>query len=68
MPALPDTPVRDGCSPSSSERQQTVRENLDMRIQASRKRTEELCVMKAKADTLGILDYPQEFLERIVYL
>ena len=48
-------------------RQQTVGENLDQRIAACRQRLEELCIIKAKAETCGLLDYPHNFLENVVY-
>ena len=45
----------------------TVGKSLDSRIKRAREYVEELCILKAKADTLGILDYPQEFLEKFTY-
>lgn len=45
----------------------TVGKSLDSRIRRAREQVEELCILKAKADTLGILDYPQEFLEKLTY-
>ena len=45
----------------------TVGKSLDSRIKRAREHVEELCILKAKADTLGILDYPQAFLEKLTY-
>lgn len=45
----------------------TVGESLDNKIKCARQRVEELCVTKAKAEALGILDYPQEFIDQLSY-
>ena len=45
----------------------TVGKSIDSRIKRAREHVEELCILKAKADTLGILDYPQAFLEKLTY-
>lgn len=48
-------------------RTQTVGENLDQWIAACRQRLEELCIIKAKAEACGLLDYPHSFIENVVY-
>jgi len=45
----------------------TVGEALDVRIKHARQQVEALCITKAKAEALGILDYPQEFVEQLTY-
>jgi len=47
--------------------QRTVGQSLDSRIKHARQQVEALCIAKAKAEALGILDYPQEFMEQIAY-
>ena len=47
--------------------QRTVREDLDRRIKNARQQVEDLCILKAKADTVGILDYPHEFITNLVF-
>lgn len=46
---------------------QTIGQRLDNRIAYARKEVERLCIAKAKAEALGILDYPHEFVETLVY-
>jgi hypothetical protein len=46
-------------------KEQSVKEFLDDQIQECRKRTEALCILKAKAETAGILDMPHGFLRDI---
>ena len=36
----------------------TIKEVLDMRIEQARKRVEQLCIKKAKLETLNMLDMP----------
>ena len=45
----------------------TVGQTLDIRIKHARQLVEQLCITKAKAEALGILDYPQEFMTQIAY-
>ena len=44
----------------------TVGSYLDQQIENSRKNTEQLCILKAKAEASGILNYPHEDLQAIV--
>ena len=46
---------------------ETIRSALDRRILEARQRVEKLCVAKAKAETLGLLDAPWSDLETIIY-
>ena len=61
----------DGCSQTVSghvaQRIVTVGDHLDNKIKCARQRVQELCVAKAKAEALGILDYPQEFIDQLSY-
>ena len=50
-----------------AKEQRTVGQALDARIKHARQQVETLCVTKAKAEALGILDYPQEFMEQLAY-
>ena len=45
----------------------TVGESLNARIKYARQQVESLCITKAKAEALGILDFPQEFMEQLSY-
>ena len=45
---------------------QTVGNYLDDRIEESRKRTEQLCILKARAEAAGFLNYPHQDLSNIV--
>ncbi len=45
----------------------TVGQSLDSRIKHARQQVEELCITKAKAEALGVLDYPQKFIEQLAY-
>lgn len=44
----------------------TIRTNLDEEIKRARERVENLCIAKAKAETLGILDYPHKEVVKIL--
>jgi hypothetical protein len=44
------------CSAKKSD--PTIKEVLDARIEQARKRVEELCIKKAKLETLNMLDMP----------
>lgn len=53
--------TQNGCSPDVgliSRRAITVEEYLNQCIETARKHVENLCIAKAKAETLGILKYP----------
>lgn len=67
MAALPDVGVTSAGSPKVPQKQQTVGEHLDERIAAVRQQVEEMCILKAKADTLGLLNYPQSFIEKLSF-
>ncbi len=45
----------------------TVGQRLDSKIQGARQRLHDLCVAKAKAEALGMLDYSQEFIDSLAY-
>ncbi len=66
MPAIQET---DGCAEPVSvcRKDETLEESLNHRIAAARKHVEELCVLKAKAEALGILQYPRDFIESVAY-
>ena len=58
-----------GCMASApTELNDTVGQSLDRRIKAARERVERLCIAKAKAETCGILDFPQRFIEEVAYM
>lgn len=44
---------------------ETVGEYLDKMIEHSRKQTEGLCILKAKAEASGILNFPQDFIYQL---
>lgn len=44
----------------------TVGNFIDERITNTRQHLEELCILKAKADTAGLLDFPYQFIRDIV--
>ena len=52
-----------GCE--MSKRAKTVGEHLDERIAAARQQVERLCIVKAKAEALNILDHPIEFYQQL---
>ena len=43
------------------DKDQTVREVLDIQIAQARKHVETLCIKKVKAEALNILDHPANF-------
>lgn len=43
----------------------TIGKLMDYRIQQARQNLETLCVMKAKAEALQMLDYPTEFIQKL---
>lgn len=45
----------------------TVRSTLDNQIDHARLRVEKLCILKAKLETLGVLDHPVELYEQITF-
>lgn len=45
----------------------SVSEDLDARIKACKQHLENLCIAKAKTETLGINEYPMRELEKILY-
>ena len=49
------------------EPEQTVRMTLDVRIAQCRKHLEELCIQKAKAETAGLLDFPQSVINGLAW-
>lgn len=66
---MPDIGVNDtnGKSEAVAQKSRTVGQSLDVRIKRARQQVEQLCIAKAKAEALGILDYPQEFMEQLAY-
>lgn len=60
--------VQNGEAPSPEPSDpQTLRQALDSRIKHTREQLERYCVAKAKADAAGILDYPNEFIQSLVW-
>lgn len=56
------------CSPRQNQApEQTVRMTLDARIAATRRTLEELCIQKAKAETAGLLDFPQSVINGLAW-
>lgn len=51
----------------NQEPEQTVRMTLDVRIAQCRKHLEELCIQKAKAETAGLLDFPQSVINGLAW-
>ena len=45
----------------------TVGEHLDRCIKVSRLRTEQLCIIKAKAEASGLLEFSREFISDILH-
>lgn len=45
----------------------TVGEMLDIRIQTARKQVETLCILKAKAEASGILEFPHSFVCEVAW-
>jgi len=43
----------------------TVGKMMDYRIQQARQNLETLCVLKAKAEAMQMLDYPTEFIRKL---
>ena len=43
----------------------TLREHLDDRIARARQELENLCIIKAKAETLQVLNYPMSFIYQL---
>jgi hypothetical protein len=66
---MPDIAVNDTNinSEAIAREPRTVGQSLDSRIKHARQQVEQLCIAKAKAEALGILDYPQEFVEQLAY-
>lgn len=58
-----------GCVPdwAKARATETVGQSLDRRIQRAREQVEALCVLKAKAEALNILDFPQEFIWKLAF-
>lgn len=52
---------------NNQEPEQTVRMTLDVRIAQCRKHLEELCIQKAKAETAGLLDFPQSVINGLAW-
>lgn len=46
---------------------ETVGEVLDDAIQSAREQVEQLCILKAKAEALNVLDYPHDFLQKLAF-
>ena len=64
-----DTPSNAKCEPLKPHRREvTVGEALDERISAARKRVEQLCILKAKAEALNVLDHPYECYQDLAFL
>ena len=54
-------------SPVKSQVDQTVGQYLDQRILDARKHLETVCILKAKAEASGLLDFPRDFVRDTVY-
>ena len=46
-------------------RPRTVGEKLDLQIAETRKHLEQLCVTKAKAEAMQMLDHPMDFIRQL---
>ena len=66
---MPDIAVKetDGNSEAVAREPRTVGQSLDARIKHTRQQVEQLCITKAKAEALGILDCPQELMGQLAY-
>ena len=53
------------CAGTNSMPPPTVGEKLDMQIAETRKALEQLCIIKAKAEAMQMLDYPMDFIRRL---
>ena len=65
-----DTEPVDACSVNTSPQkgeEQTIEEHLNERITNARKQVEQLCVLKAKVETLQMLKYPISFIHSICW-
>jgi hypothetical protein len=51
-----------------SQPETTVGQMLDIKIAQSRKRTEALCIVKAKAEASGLLEFPRSFIEQVAFM
>ena len=45
----------------------TLGKTLDYRIQCCRQELERICVLKAKAEAMQMLDYPTEFIRQVAW-
>lgn len=54
--------------PPEKPRVSTVEETLNDQIASTRKRLEELCIAKAKLETLGLSQYPYSELTKLLYM
>ena len=45
----------------------TVGKTLDYRIQCARQEIERLCILKAKAEAMQVLEFPSEFVRQIAW-
>lgn len=43
----------------------TVGEHLDKQIQGTREKLEQLCILKAKAEASGLLNFPHRFVSEV---
>jgi len=57
----------DACRSDTPAEERTIRQHLDDRIKNLRQDLEDACVRRAKAETLGILEYPISQLHDIIF-
>jgi hypothetical protein len=62
-----ETECKASCEGNNTMPPHTVGQKLDMQIAETRKHLEALCITKAKAEAMQMLDHPMDFIRQLIW-